>query len=168
MWWCWAKHDAVSDHISEKSLQQHKSRNLNQKMRWKHNEDLSVFIEISPKIWESSQWLVRTRNWLCRHFSARQGGALYWNSSIIVALTRQLSMNWRVIAVSYCTLFYLTSCFHSIWCFEQFYLSLWNFIWNQFKCKSVVRISCANSSDCSLELQTKIHTKISNHGECAY
>ena len=39
------------------------------------------------KIWESSQWLVRTRNWLCRHFCARRGGALYWNSSKIVALT---------------------------------------------------------------------------------
>ena len=53
----------------------------------------------------------------------------------------------------------LTSCFHSIWCFEQFYLSFWNFIWNQFKCKSEPRISLANRhrTDCSLHSHSESH-----------
>ena len=42
------------------------------------------------KIWESSQWLVRTRNWLCRHFCARRGTLLK------LLLSRQLSMNCQL------------------------------------------------------------------------
>ena len=120
----WAKHLHIWC-LSPKSLSGSQKQEfvLASKMRFKYNEDLSVFSQSCQK----SSW-----------------------SILIGGNVKNARGSHRLMETL------LTSCFHSIWCFEQFYLSFRNFIWNQFKCKSEPRISLANRhrTDCSFHFET--------------